>query len=170
MNLFPSTTNSNSRHLLLLRYYFFDLNSSLDLSYETDDNLLASRLAASTVVDLDCLKIFHLNQRKYHVHLVFNYSISAKAARLPVRSNTSANSILEKKCYLGSVALLWHNASVSTFVRDVRNSLSELEHHSTDSLIHQYCTQKLSPKIALHFKVLCESKAMLPLTFSTTLL
>ena len=37
-----------------------------------------------------------------------------------------------------------------------------LEPHSTDSLGHQHSTKKLSPKIALHFKVLCESKATLP--------
>ena len=34
-----------------------------------------------------------------------------------------------------------------------------LETHSMDSLGHQHRTKKLSPKIALHFKVLCESKA-----------
>ena len=53
----------------------------------------------ASVVDLDCLKIFHLNQRKYHVHLVFNYSISAQAQveRLPVRTNTSVDCILEEK-------------------------------------------------------------------------
>ena len=38
-----------------------------------------------------------------------------------------------------------------------------LEPHSMDSLGHQHCAKKLSLKIALHFKVLCESKAMLPL-------
>ena len=59
------------------------------------------------------------------------------------------------------VALLWHN--VSTFESEVRNSLSELEPCSTDSLGHQNSTIKLSPKIALYIKVLCESKAMLPM-------
>ena len=54
--------------------------------------------------------------------------------------------------------------SVSTFESEVRNSLSALEPHSMDSLGHQHCAKKLSPKIALHFKVLCESKAMLPKT------
>ena len=39
-----------------------------------------------------------------------------------------------------------------------------LEPRSTDSLGHQHCTKKLSPKIALHLKVLCESKAMIPLS------
>ena len=63
--------------------------------------------------------------------------------------------------------------SVSTFEREVRNSLSTLEQVrnslitlepcSTDSLGHQHHTKKLSPKIALHFKVLCKSKATLPL-------
>ena len=52
--------------------------------------------------------------------------------------------------------------SVSTFESEVQNSLSTLELCSTDSLGHQHRTKKLSPKIALHFKVLCESKAMLP--------
>ena len=51
--------------------------------------------------------------------------------------------------------------SVSTFESEVRNSLSALEPHSMDSLGHQHCAKKLSPKIALHFKVLCESKATL---------
>ena len=32
-----------------------------------------------------------------------------------------------------------------------------------DSLGHQHCAKKLSPKIALHFKVLFKSKATLPL-------
>ena len=41
-------------------------------------------------------------------------------------------------------------------------SLSAIEPHSMDSLGHQQCTKKLSPKITLHFKVLCESKATLP--------
>ena len=45
---------------------------------------------------------------------------------------------------------------VSTFESEEQNSLS------MDSLGHQHCAKKLSPKIALHFKVLCESKAMLP--------
>ena len=39
-----------------------------------------------------------------------------------------------------------------------------LEPGSTDSLGHQHCTKKLSPKIALHFKVLCKNKAALPLS------
>ena len=51
--------------------------------------------------------------------------------------------------------------SVSTFESEVQNSLSALESRSMDSLGHQHRTKKLSPKIALHFKVLCESKAML---------
>ena len=37
-----------------------------------------------------------------------------------------------------------------------------LEPRSMDSLGNQQHTKKLSPKIALHFKVLRESKAMLP--------
>ena len=41
----------------------------------------------------------------------------------------------------------------------LRNSLSVLEPHSMDFLGHQHCAKKLSPKIALHFKVLCKSKA-----------
>ena len=48
------------------------------------------------------------------------------------------------------------------FESEVRNSLSTLEPRCTDSLGHQHSAKKLSPKIALHFKVLCESKAMLP--------
>jgi len=32
-----------------------------------------------------------------------------------------------------------------------------------DSLGNQHHAKKLSPKIALHFKVLCESKATLPI-------
>ena len=52
--------------------------------------------------------------------------------------------------------------SVSTFESEVRNSPSVLEPHSRDSLGQQPCAKKLSPKIALHFKVLCESKATLP--------
>ena len=55
--------------------------------------------------------------------------------------------------------------SVSTFESEVRNSLSIPEPCSTDSLGHQHHTEKLSPKIALHFKVLCESKAMQPIGF-----
>ena len=38
-----------------------------------------------------------------------------------------------------------------------------LEPCSMDSLVHQHSTKKLSPKIAHHFKVLCESKATLPI-------
>ena len=38
-----------------------------------------------------------------------------------------------------------------------------LEPRYMDSLGHQHCTKKLSPKITLHFKVLCESKATLPI-------
>ena len=53
--------------------------------------------------------------------------------------------------------------SVTTFESEVQNSLSALEHHSMDSLGHQRCTKKLSPKITLHSKVLCESKATLPM-------
>ena len=52
--------------------------------------------------------------------------------------------------------------SVSTFESEVRNSLSSLEPHSMDSLGHQHYAKKLNPKIALHFKVLSESKTMLP--------
>ena len=54
----------------------------------------------------------------------------------------------------------------STFEREVQNSLSMLEPSSMDSLGHQHHAKKLSPKIALHFKVLCESKATLPITTS----
>ena len=46
----------------------------------------------------------------------------------------------------------------------MQNSLSTLEPCSTDSLGHQHCAKKLRPKITLHIKVLCESKAMLPKT------
>ena len=52
--------------------------------------------------------------------------------------------------------------SVSTFESEVQNSLGVLEPCSMDSLGHQQHAKKLSPKIALHFKVLCESKATLP--------
>ena len=51
---------------------------------------------------------------------------------------------------------------VIIFESEVRNLLSALEPHSMDSLGHQHHANKLSPKIALHFKVLCESKATLP--------
>ena len=44
----------------------------------------------------------------------------------------------------------------------MRNLLSVLEPHSMGSLGHQHYTKKLSPKIALQFKVLRESEAMLP--------
>ena len=37
-----------------------------------------------------------------------------------------------------------------------------LEPQSTDFLGHQHSAKKLSPKITLHFKVLCDSKATLP--------
>ena len=40
-----------------------------------------------------------------------------------------------------------------------------LEPHRMDSLGHHHHAKKLSPKIALHFKVLCESKATLPIGF-----
>ena len=62
------------------------------------------------------------------------------------------------------VALLYFDTmqSVSTFKSEVRKLLCMLEPHSMDSLGHQHCTKKLSPKIVLHFKVLCESKAALP--------
>ena len=40
---------------------------------------------------------------------------------------------------------------------------SALEPRSMDFLGHQQHAKKLSPKIALHFKVLCEGKATLPL-------
>ena len=50
--------------------------------------------------------------------------------------------------------------SVSTFESEVQNSLNALEPCSMDSVgRHQNCAKKLSPKIALHFKVLCESNA-----------
>ena len=51
-------------------------------------------------------------------------------------------------------------------LRDLSSLLSTLEPHSMDSLGHQHRTKKLSPKIALHFKVLCESKATLPYILS----
>ena len=57
--------------------------------------------------------------------------------------------------------------SVSTFQSEVRNSLSTLEPCSADCLGHQHHANKLSPKIALHFKVLCESKATLLYFFCT---
>ena len=73
------------------------------------------------------------------------------------------------------VALLYFDTmpncqSVSTFESEVRNLLSALEPRSTDSLGHHYCAKKLSPKIAIHIKVLCESKAMLPITYLTVTL
>ena len=63
------------------------------------------------------------------------------------------------------VALLYFDTmqSVSTFGSEVRNSLSVLEPHRMDSLGHQHHAKKLSPQIALHFKVVCESKATLPM-------
>ena len=66
--------------------------------------------------------------------------------------------IVHRKCYFTSTQC----QSVSTFESEVRNSLSALQPHSMDSLGHQHRAKKLSPKIALHFKVLCESKATLP--------
>ena len=53
---------------------------------------------------------------------------------------------------------------VRTFESEVQNSLSALEPHSMDSLGHQHRAKKLSPKIALHFKVLSKSKTTLPKT------
>ena len=63
------------------------------------------------------------------------------------------------------VALLYFDTmqSVSTFESEVQNSLSMLEPHSMDSLGHQHHAKKLRPKIALHFKVLCESEATIPI-------
>ena len=52
--------------------------------------------------------------------------------------------------------------SVSTVESEAQNSLNALEPRSTDFLGHQHNAKKLSPKITLHFKVLCESKVMLP--------
>ncbi len=52
--------------------------------------------------------------------------------------------------------------SVSTFESEVRNSQSILAPHSIDSMGQQHRTKKISPKITLHFKVLCESKATVP--------
>ena len=60
------------------------------------------------------------------------------------------------------VALLYFDTMPHIFESEVQNSLSALEPHSMDSLGHQHHAKKLSPKIVLHFKVLCESKAMLP--------
>ena len=64
-------------------------------------------------------------------------------------------------------ATLWSEVtqcqSVSTFESEVQNSLSALEPRSMDYLGHQHHTKKLKPKIALHFKVLRKSKAMLPI-------
>ena len=54
--------------------------------------------------------------------------------------------------------------SVSTFESEVRNSISMLEPHSMDFLGHQNHAKKQSPKIALHFKVLFQSKATLPMS------
>ena len=48
------------------------------------------------------------------------------------------------------------------FETEVQHSLSVLEPSSMDSLGHQHHAKKLRPKIPLHFKLLCESKAMLP--------
>ena len=64
---------------------------------------------------------------------------------------------IKKSCFT-----LTQCQSVSTFESEVWNSLSVLEPYSTDSLGHQHWAKKLSPKIALHFEVLCESKATLP--------
>ena len=55
-----------------------------------------------------------------------------------------------------------YSAYGSTFESEVQNSLSMLKPSSTDSLGHQHSEKKLSHKIALHFKVFCESKATLP--------
>ena len=69
-----------------------------------------------------------------------------------------------------TVVLLYFDImqSVSTFESEVRNLLSTLEPHSMDSLDHQHSAKKLSPKIALHFKVLCKSKATLPIKHLST--
>ena len=61
----------------------------------------------------------------------------------------------------GTIALQCQ--SVITFESEVRNLLSAFEPHSMDSLGHQHWAKKLSPNIALHFKVLYESKATLPI-------
>ena len=64
----------------------------------------------------------------------------------------------DKKCFT-----LTQCQSVRTFESEVQNSLGPLEPRSIDSLGHQHHAKKLSPKIALPFKVLCESKATLPM-------
>ena len=63
---------------------------------------------------------------------------------------------VEEMKYIGSVPLLSHFDKVHTFKVQKWS-----EPCSTDSLGHQHHAIKLSPKIAIHFKVLCESKAML---------
>ena len=65
---------------------------------------------------------------------------------------------------IGLVVLLYFDTipNFSTFGSEVQNSLSTLEPRSIDFLGQQYYAKKLSPKISLHFKVLCESKATLP--------
>ena len=77
--------------------------------------------------------------------------------------------MLKTKNGCGYIQAVWQRyftltqcQSISTIESEVRNLPSALEPHSMDSLGHQHYTKKLSLNIALHFKVLCESKATLP--------
>ena len=56
--------------------------------------------------------------------------------------------------------------SVSTFENEVRNSLSMLEPHSTDSLGHQQCSSSVSTLRSANTLALCQSKATLPMTYA----
>ena len=80
--------------------------------------------------------------------------------------------ISKKQWFLGfevivqprNVALLWHNAKVLALLK-VKCEIyyCALEPCSMDSLGHQQRAKNRSPQIELHFKVLCESKAILPM-------
>ena len=95
-------------------------------------------------------RILHLS---YAGHSAGTYHIDTRQISLPQLFKEQ----LKQRCFT-----LTQCHSVSTFESEVRNSLSTLEPCSMDSLGHQHLTKKLSPKIVLHFKVLCQSKAMLP--------
>ena len=62
------------------------------------------------------------------------------------------------------VVLLYFDTmqSVSTFESQVRNLLSALEPHSTDSLSHQHRTKSVSTFESANTLVLGQSKAMQP--------
>ena len=59
-------------------------------------------------------------------------------------------------CMVVLLYLLLHNPKVLALLK-VKCEIP----YSTDSLGHQHHAKKLNSKIALHFKVLCESKATL---------